>query len=378
MNLDELPTPSLILDRNCLQRNAEAMTARLKGHGVALRPHMKTAKSIEVARLALAGNFGGITVSTLEEARYFARNGITDIVYGVGIVPAKLDFLAEIQGKIGENALISVILDNPGVARNVAARAQALGSSFEVLIELDCGGDRAGVPVGDAERLLAVAAGLQQGGGVALKGVMTHAGHSYHCHGKAEIESVAEQERAGLVWAAECLGAAGLPCDVVSGGSTPTAVFAKNLNGISEMRPGVYMFGDVMQQEIGTCSGEDIAVTVLASVIGRGGRSGNEHLLLDAGALALSKDRGADEFSPDAGFGLVFDIENRSFQGLSVSDAHQEHGLATGPSLPALEIGERVRIRPIHSCLTTAMYQRYHVVEGGRQVVAVWERTGGW
>ena len=161
MNLDKLPTPSLILDRNCLQRNTEAMTARLKKHDVALRPHMKTAKSIEVARLALAGNFGGITVSTLEEARYFARNGITDIVYGVGIVPAKLDFLAEIQGKVGENALFSVILDNPGVARDVAARAQALGSSFEVLIELDCGGDRAGVPVGDAERLLAVAAGLQ-------------------------------------------------------------------------------------------------------------------------------------------------------------------------------------------------------------------------
>jgi D-serine deaminase-like pyridoxal phosphate-dependent protein len=116
MTLDELPTPSLILDRSCLQRNTEAMTARLKGHGVALRPHMKTAKSIDVARLALAGNFGGITVSTLEEARYFARNQIVDIVYGVGIVPAKLEFLAEIQGKSSENARISLILDDPGVA----------------------------------------------------------------------------------------------------------------------------------------------------------------------------------------------------------------------------------------------------------------------
>ena len=377
MTLDELPTPSLILDRDCLQRNTEAMTARLKGHGVALRPHMKTAKSIEVARLALSGNFGGITVSTLEEARYFVRNQITDIVYGVGIVPSKLDSVAEIQEKAGTSARISVILDDPGVARTSLARAQALGCRFDVLIELDSGGDRAGVPVGDAERLLAVATVLQHDG-VALQGVMTHAGHSYHCRNSAEIEQVAEEERAGLVWAAECLRGAGLPCHVVSGGSTPTAVFAKNLDGVSEMRPGVYMFGDVMQHEIGTCRGEDIAVTVLASVIGRGGRPGNEHILLDAGALALSKDRGADEFNPEAGFGQVYDVDNRSFQGISVSDTHQEHGLATGPSLPNLEIGTRVRVRPIHSCLTTAMYQRYHLVEGGRQVVEEWERTGGW
>ena len=225
-----------------------------------------------------------------------------------------------------------------------------------------------------------MAGGLQDAG-LTLRGVLTHAGHSYHCRGRAEIESVAEQERAGLVWAAECLAAAGFPCPVVSGGSTPTAVFAKHLDGVSEMRPGVYMFGDVMQQEIGSCGGADIAVTVLASVIGRrgqGGPLGSEQLLLDAGALALSKDRGADEFNPEAGFGWVFDLDNRLFQGLSVSDTHQEHGLARGPRLPDLEIGARVRLRPIHACLTAAMYQRYHVVEGDRQVVAVWERTGGW
>jgi D-serine deaminase-like pyridoxal phosphate-dependent protein len=367
MRLDDLPTPCLVLDRAIMQRNIASMAAALARHGVPLRPHMKTAKSIEVARLALAGQPGGITVSTLAEAEYFAGHGITDILYAVGITPRKLDQVAKLNAN---GAAVTVITDDPDGAAAIAAHP----AGPRALIEIDTGEERGGVGPEDPA-LLAIADRL----GGRLAGVMTHAGHSYAGRSVEDMVRIAEAERAGIVRAAERLRAAGHAASIVSMGSSPTARHAASLPGVSEVRAGVYMFGDLFQAEIHTHAVADIALTVLASVIGR--RPARKRLLIDAGGLALSKDRSTEGAPLDYGFGLMLDTRGRPTYGRAiVRQAYQEHGVVeTDEAVPAdLPVGAKVRVAPNHTCMTAAAHDRYYVVEGGDEVVAIWTRVNGW
>ncbi len=367
MRLDDLPTPCLVLDRGIMQRNIAAMAAALARHAVPLRPHMKTAKSMEVARLALAGQPGGITVSTLAEAEYFAGHGISDILYAVGITPQKLDQIAKLNAA---GAAVTVITDDPDTAAAIAAHP----APPRALIEIDTGEERGGVGPDDPV-LLAIADRL----GGCLAGVMTHAGHSYAGRSVEDMVRIAAAERAGIVRAAERLRAAGHAAPLVSMGSSPTALHAASLAGVSEVRAGVYMFGDLFQAEIHTHGVADIAVTVLASVIGR--RPARNRLLIDAGGLALSKDRSTETAPLDYGFGLMLDARGRPGHGHAiVRHAYQEHGVVeTDPSAPAdLPVGAKVRVAPNHVCMTAAAHDRYYVVEGGQEIVAVWTRVNGW
>jgi D-serine deaminase-like pyridoxal phosphate-dependent protein len=365
MKLADLPTPCLVLDRAVLLRNIGSMARAMSRHRVPLRPHMKTAKSIDVARLATAGQPGGITVSTLAEAEYFSGHGIADILYAVGITPQKLDQIAKLNATGGA---IIVITDDLDTASAIAAHRRPP----RVLIEIDTGEGRGGVAPDD-DLLVEIAGRL----GPCLAGVMTHAGHSYAGRGIGDMIRIAEAERAGVVRAAERLRAAGHDCPIVSMGSSPTALHADSLDGISEVRAGVYMFGDLFQAEIGTHDLDSIAVTVLTSVIGR--RPGR--LLVDAGGLALSKDHSTETTPTDYGFGLVLDSAGRrAFGDTIVRRAYQEHGVieaAPGQRLD-LPVGGKLRIAPNHTCMTAAAHDRYYVVEGGDEIVAVWTRVNGW
>jgi D-serine deaminase-like pyridoxal phosphate-dependent protein len=365
MKLADLPTPCLVLDRTILLRNIGSMARALSRHRVPLRPHMKTAKSIDVARLATAGQPGGITVSTLAEAEYFSAHGIADILYAVGITPQKLDQVAKLNAA---GAAIIVITDDPDAASAIAAHKRPP----RVLIEIDSGEGRGGVPPDD-DVLLEIAARL----GPSLAGVMTHAGHSYAGRSIDDMARIAEAERAAVVRAAERLREAGHDSPIVSMGSSPTALHADSLNGISEVRAGVYMFGDLFQAEIGTHDLDSIALTVLTSVIGR--RRGR--LLVDAGGLALSKDHSTEAAPKDYGYGLVLDSAGRrAFGDTIVRRAYQEHGViepAPGQQLD-LPVGGKLRIAPNHTCMTAAAHDRYYVVEGGDDIVAVWTRVNGW
>ena len=365
MTLDDLPTPCLVLDRAILTRNIARMAQALGRHNVALRPHMKTAKSIDVARLALDGQPGGITVSTLAEAEYFSAHGIADILYAVGITPQKLDQVAKLNAA---GAQVLVLTDDADTAAAIAAHPQAP----RTLIEIDTGESRGGVAPDD-DALLEIANTL----GPRLAGVMTHAGHSYGAHGLAEIVQIAENERAGAVRAAERLRGAGHAAPIVSMGSSPTAIHAEALTGVTEVRAGVYMFGDLFQAEIATHGLDDIALTVLTSVIGR--RPGR--LLVDAGGLALSKDRSTESQAMDYGYGLALDLAgHRAYGNAIVRRAYQEHGLIVlDPEHPIeLKVGDKLRIAPNHTCMTAAAHDRYHVVDGGEDVVAIWPRVNGW
>ncbi len=374
--IDDLPTPVLILDRAILRRNLKRMSERLAKAGVMLRPHLKTAKSVQVGRMAVEGHDGRITVSTLAEARYFTEGGFKDILYGVGIIPSKLAAITELRRK-GVN--LRVVTDNLAVAQAIAAAATN-GDTFSVFIEIDSGAGRAGLPWPEMPGLLDIARVLHEAPGVDLAGVMTHAGHSYHESTPDGIARVAEQERQAIVGAAEKLRAAGIPCPIVSGGSTPTATHSRDFTGITEMRPGVYVFNDLDQEFIGSCGAGDLALWVLASVIGH--YPHRNQMLIDAGALALSKDISAQEFQPKVGFGSIADAPARN---MAVIECSQEHGfVAADDPIPYgnMPVGTRVRVLPNHACITAAAYDRYYVVDsdldGGKSVVDVYDRINGW
>ncbi len=377
MRIEDLDTPCLLLDRGRLESNLAAMSTRMQGHGVDLRPHMKTAKSIDVARLALGDGNAAITVSTLNEAAYFAQHGIQDILYAVCISPQKLGRAAEFLRRGVE---LKIITDNEEMAAGIAARGSREDVCYPVLIEIDSGEGRTGIACHD-ENLIQIATILQDSPHTRLMGVLTHGGHAYMRRTRAEVRAVAEQERRAVVHAATRLREAGFSCPLVSAGSTPTAVQAASLEGVTEMRPGVYMFGDLFQAQIGSCRMEDIALSVLATVIGHQPRL--QRLMIDAGALALSKDRSTAQTDRDLGYGLAMDEAGRILEPeMVVSGVHQEHGELTAKgALPfsRFPVGTRLRILPNHACMTAAMFSRYHVTEAGsREVVAVWPRTNGW
>lgn len=372
MELTDLETPALVVDRARLVRNIGRMRDRLAGLGVPLRPHVKTAKSIDIVRLAVEGQPGGITVSTLREAEHFLDHGFTDILYAVGIAPSKLAHSAALQRR---GADLTLTLDSVEMAAAVAREAAALGTVFPVLIEVDTDGGRAGVAPADP-RLVEIGRILDEAPGTELRGVMTHAGRSYACRSPEALRAHAEQERSGAVAAADALRGAGLPAPVVSVGSTPTALFAERLDGVSEVRAGVYMFQDLVMADLGVCPEGDIALSVLATVIGH--RRDLGYLLVDAGGLALSKDAGPSR--PEPGYGSLWEASTGHPLGLGIASTNQEHGLvpAGEADFERLPIGSQVRIAPNHACMTAAAHERYHVVEGGTEVVEVWERCNGW
>lgn len=377
MTLQELETPVLVLDRLRMERNIARLRDKLAPSGVTLRPHVKTNKSAEVTA-RISGPGSPITVSTLKEADYFLDGGWTDILYAVGIVPSKLP---HVENLIRRGASMTLLLDNVEAAAAVSAFCSERGLDVPVLIEIDTDGHRSGVKPDDA-LLLDIASALagRGGQGAWVAGVLTHAGDSYNCRSAEAIASLAEQERAGAVHAAQRLRAAGHAAPVVSVGSTPTAHLSRSLEGVTEVRAGVFVFFDLVMAGIGVCDIPDIALSVLCTVIGHQRDKG--WLITDAGWMAMSRDRGTAKQAVDQGYGLVCDIDGKPLADLVMVDANQEHGIIrhrTDPSAtPMLPVGTLLRILPNHACATAAQHGGYTVVAGGTDVQAQWTRSGGW
>jgi D-serine deaminase-like pyridoxal phosphate-dependent protein len=377
-SLERLDTPCLLLDQSRLERNVARLRRRLTTLGVPLRPHLKTAKSIDVARCVMDGPAGPAMVSTLQEAEAFAAGGLRDILYGVGIAPSKLDRVAALRAR---GVDLSVVVDNLTAARAVAEKSRQTGDRIPALIEIDCDGHRCGVLPSEETLLVEIGRALHEGG-AELRGIVTHAGESYACRGVAALEAMAEQERSAAVRCAQILRAAGLPSPVVSVGSTPTAHFARDLSGVTEVRAGVFMFFDLVMAGLGVCTVDDVALSVLTTVIGLRPEKGA--IFVDAGWMAMSRDRGTADQDLDQGYGLVCDIHGRPYPDLVMVAANQEHGqLGIRPGsdaeIPDLRIGDLVRIVPNHACATGSQHDRYHVIgDDARSVRDVWPRFQGW
>lgn len=246
MHLEDLPTPAALIDTVRMQRNIERMQQRMNALGVAFRPHVKTSKCVPVAQAQIDAGARGITVSTLKEAEQFFAAGVTDILYAVGMAAPKLKQAAAL---LARGCALKIIADSADSAWAITDFCQKNGVIFEVWIEIDTDGHRSGVQP-HSDDLITIGKQLHEGG-ARLGGVMTHAGASYELHTPDALEAMAEQERSGCVLAAERLRAAGLPCPHVSVGSTPTALSARQLQGVTEVRAGVYVFFDLVMANVG-------------------------------------------------------------------------------------------------------------------------------
>lgn len=376
MNLAGHETPVLLLDEARMQRNIARMQQRMDALGVRFRPHAKTSKCPAVVQRQIAAGAQGITVSTLKEAEKFFAAGIDDILYAVAIAPTKFDHALRLARA---GCRLTLLVESAAAAEQLGAHGRAHGHCHEVLIEVDTDGHRSGIAPEDA-RLLAVAAALD-GQGARLAGVLTHAGSSYGLNTPAALQALAEQERAGCVRAAERLRAAGHACPIVSVGSTPTALSAARLDGVTEVRAGVYVFFDLVMAGVGVCGVDDIALSVLATVIGHRPEAG--WIITDAGWMAMSRDRGTAEQAIDYGYGQVCDLDGVPIAGATMISANQEHGvIAIAGSDPAaiterLPAGTLLRVLPNHACATAAQHDHYQTVVG-RRVGEAWPRFSGW
>jgi D-serine deaminase-like pyridoxal phosphate-dependent protein len=373
MQLENLKTPSLILDLDRMTRNAERMTARAKALNVNLRPHVKTHKCVEIAKIQMTGNAGGIMVSTLAEARYFLQNNFRDITYGVPIEAGKFAEAIEIAKNCER---FSVLTDDAATVESLNKTARAENIKLDVFVKIDCGYHRCGIEPHTPEAL-EIPRLITDSSNLKFAGILTHAGQSYHARTPDDLLAIARTERDSMRDLAQNLSDEGLTVPTVSIGSTPTMSAIDNLEGITEFRCGNYIFFDAFQATLGSCSFDDCALTVLAAVVHQDRT--RRKIVVDAGAIALSKDRGAAEIDPDCGYGRVLDLAGNDFN-LRVNNLSQEHGeIEVGDQqlFRQLKVGSRVRILANHSCLTAAQHSHYHVLKD-EQIVDCWQINRGW
>ena len=352
MRIADLPTPALLLHADRLDANLRRMAERARALGVRLRPHLKTHKCVEVARRQRDYGASGVTVATLTEATVFADHGFDDVTWAFPVVLSRVD---EARA-LAERVTLRLTVDS---AQAVEA-LERTGFPFHVWLKVDCGYHRAGVDPAHPDTLglirrLAASATLR------LDGLLTHSGHAYHEPTLDGRRRVAEQERRAVADLRARLASEGIVVEA-SVGSTPAMTAVTSLDGVTEARPGNYAFYDGMQVALGTCQPADVAVTVLATVVSA--PAGIDHVVTDAGALALSKDTGG---TAPAHYGTVLTVDGAPIPGAVVRGVSQEHGLVTTP----LGVGDRVQIVPNHSCLTVACHDEYAVMHGD-QVVDRW------
>jgi D-serine deaminase-like pyridoxal phosphate-dependent protein len=346
--LTELPTPALLVDLDRLERNIAAMAGAFAAAGVALRPHVKTSKCWEVARRQLAAGAVGFTCSTAAEVAWLQERGVADLVWAhIPVGPRKVAFVVDAIARHGGGLTVS--LDSVEAARPLSAAASAAGVTVPFLLEVNTGHARLGV---EPPTAVATAAGIAALPGLRLRGVLTHEGHIAALAERPALEAAGAAAGELLVSVASDLRAAGHQVEVVSVGSTPGATSAPFVPGVTEGRPGTYVYYDANQVRLGSCGLDQCAQTVLARVasVRRAGRP-----IIDAGIKAMS----SDTIAAAGGVGLVVDRP-----GVTFPEANEEHGfLHDGGAVP-LGVGDLVRLVPNHACGTTNMWSHLYAVRG--------------
>jgi len=348
MNIDELPTPSILIDLDVLEKNIADMQGRARAAGVKLRPHAKTHKSPEVARMQLAAGAAGLTLAKTSEAEVFVSLGFDDLFLAYPIFGADT---ARLLLALTDRARLSVGVDSVEGARSLGETFHAAGRRLPVRLKVDCGYHRVGVP---PEAAVETARRIADVPGIAFAGLFTFAGQSYSGRTPQEVAQAASDEGRVITDAAEALRAAGLPAEEVSLGSTPTARAAMTVPGVTECRPGNYVYNDLSQVTLGSARLEDCAMTVLATVVSVPAR---DRAVLDAGSKTLSSD--PLHPSPD-GHGLVVGRRSRLTR---LSEEHGVVGIAEGESF---RVGERVRVLPNHACVVSNLHERLVAIRAER------------
>ena len=358
MKLSDLRTPSVLIDKTRLEQNVDRMQAAVTARGIGLRPHAKTHKSPDLARVQIARGATGICCAKLGEAEVFAAAGIEDIRLPYPINPANADRVL----KLLDLTRLSFIVDDFGVARSWSGLMRVNQREVDVLVKVDVGFHRCGIdPEGrDAAEMVARVAELP---GLRFRGLLSHAGHGYGAETESEIATIAAAEAQTLTRLAEEVKRLGAPVQEISVGATPTARFSLKQDGITELRPGNYIYFDRTQVALGAATWDDCALTVLARVVSR---PAADRIILDCGSKTLSNDQ-ARGFSSCPGFGVVFtDLDTpRPDTTLLVERLSEEHATVRVLGTECgLKPGDLVRVLPNHACVVSNLVDSVWLVNG--------------
>lgn len=358
MLLAELPTPQILIDRTRVDRNISRMAALAASHGMRLRPHAKTHKSPRLAKRQIDAGAAGICCAKLGEAEVFVDHGVTDIRLPYPVHPSNA---ARVLALL-DRCRLSIIVDHARIAAEWSAAMTAAGRRLDVLVKVDVGLHRCGIApdLPEAAEFVARIAALP---GLRLRGLLSHAGHAYHATSHTELSAIALAERDLLLAIADAARERGAEIDEISVGATPSVRFSARLDGLTELRPGNYVFFDRTQVGLGSAELDDCALTVLSTVVSK---PAADRVILDAGSKTLSNDLGRG-FGEVRGHGLVLPAgpDNVPDETLLIERLSEEHAAVRvlGGHTP-LEPGDRVRILPNHSCVVTNLVDELLLVDG--------------
>ncbi len=350
MTLTDLPTPAVLIDRAKAIRNLDRMQAAASANGIRLRPHTKTHKSPVVARWQLDRGAIGICCAKLGEAEVFADAGFTDIRLPYPINPSNADRVIALL----DRTRLSFIVDHLEVARQWSDAMTRAGRTVDILVKVDVGFHRCGIDP-DTRETLPTITSIAALKGLNFRGLLSHAGQTYHAHSEDELKVMAVAEARCMGDIAERCKKAGLPVDEVSAGATPPARFSIAHKEFTEYRPGNYVYFDRTQVALGAATIDDCALTVMATVVSKPAK---DRIILDSGSKTLTND-GARGFTPAPGFGHVVGHDNLTIERLS-----EEHATVKVTGTTPLEPGDRVRIIPNHSCVVSNLVDQAWLVDG--------------
>ena len=332
--------------------------------GARLRPHAKTHKSPIVARWQLDAGAAGICCAKLGEAEVFVNAGIKDVRLPYPVNPSNASRLIPLM----DRASLSIIVDHPDVVRGWSDAMHRAKRTLDVLIKVDVGFHRCGIdPNGDPLAFIQTVALLP---GLKLRGLLSHAGHAYHAASDAELAAIARQEAETLASLKTRAEASGIPIEEISVGATPTLRFSAGQPGVTELRPGNYVYFDRTQVALGAASLDDCALTVLATVVSKHpGR-----IILDCGSKTLTNDlaRGITK-APGYGVVLAGDEDNLDYareidETLTIERLSEEHATVRVTGETRLEPGDRVRVVPNHSCVVSNLVDVVRLVDGDQVI----------
>jgi D-serine deaminase-like pyridoxal phosphate-dependent protein len=351
--------PTLLLNRERAIKNITRMVEKARRSGVRFRPHFKTHQSAQVGEWFRPYGVEAITVSSVEMGLYFAQHGWRDIIVAFPANILEIDGINQLAGQVHLGLLVESGQTGRFLTQNLAA-------DVDIWIKIDVGYGRTGMPWSDGERLVALAGQIEKSPRLSLRGLLTHSGHAYRARSKPVVEAVYRETVSRMQTARENLTAAGIGPVELSMGDTPSCSVVDDLSDVDEIRPGNFVFYDVMQLQIGACREEDIAVAVACPVVAK--HPERKQLVIYGGAVHHAKEFIVENDIQN--FGYVARLEDDGWSSrlanAYVSGLSQEHGLITADDdlVSQIEVGDVLVVLPVHSCLTVNLMREYLTFEG--------------
>ncbi len=361
--LKSITKPTLLLDKNTACRNIRKMTDKAKSSGVIFRPHFKTHQSAEIGNWFRDAGVRAITVSTVEMAQYFVGHGWDDITIAF---PVNVLEIPEIN-ELGKNVRLGILVDSETA---VLKLQEDIKTAVHVWIKIDVGYGRVGIPWDKSDKIVLLAQQIRKSTNLIFEGILTHNGHSYYANNPEQINEVYDQSLSRLLSVRDAIVNSGIEHFKVSTGDTPCCSVINDFTGVDEIRPGNFVFYDVMQASKGICNYEDIAVAVACPVVGK--YPDRKQIVIYGGGVHLSK-----EFITDSEGNKLFGYLSSGIDETSIGSPDfdapvvslsQEHGIVnvSNEILSKIEIGDVVIVFPVHSCMTCNLYGEYVTLDGRR------------